>query len=136
MKLNAEGLPSLKPYFLRAFYEWCCDNNYTPLIVVDATKNKDKLQVPREYVIDGQIAFSLDPEAVKDLEMENDHVSFDATFHGVGEHVYVPFKNIKIIFADELKQGLPMEIEETPPKAKPQEKPAPRKKTIFTEVTD
>ena len=42
-------LPSTKPYLLRAIWEWCCDNGFTPYIAVqvDARTN-----VPREFIRD------------------------------------------------------------------------------------
>ena len=45
---NAE-IPT-KPYLLRALYEWCVDNGYTPHVAV---KVDSKTQVPSEYVKNG-----------------------------------------------------------------------------------
>ncbi len=134
MNFNSDDMPSFKPYVLRAFHAWCIDNNQTPLIIVDVTKNTDELKVPMEYAANGHIAFNLAPEAVRDLELENDYIAFDATFNGIGEHVHIPFSNVKLIIADEIKQGIPMEsfIPSSPAEEK---KATGRKKPIFTEVT-
>ena len=47
-----EQLPSTKPYLLRAIWEWCCDNGFTPHIAVAVDQ---RTRVPREFVKDGQI---------------------------------------------------------------------------------
>ncbi len=49
---------STKPYLLRAVYEWCVDNGYTPHIsvVVDS-----RTRVPMEYVRNGEIVLNVGP---------------------------------------------------------------------------
>ncbi len=58
---------STKPYLLRAMYEWCVDNGYTPHIsvVVDA-----HTRVPMEYVRDGEIVINVGPLAASRLQVE------------------------------------------------------------------
>ena len=38
-------LPSTKPYLLRAIWEWCCDNGFTPYIAVQVD---ERTRVPRD----------------------------------------------------------------------------------------
>ena len=40
-----------KPYLLRALYEWCVDNGYTPHLAV---RVDSRTQVPNEYVKNGE----------------------------------------------------------------------------------
>ena len=46
---------STKPYLLRAIYEWCTDNGYTPYMaaVVDSAT-----RVPMEFVKNGEIVLN------------------------------------------------------------------------------
>ena len=51
-----------KPYLLRALYEWCVDNGYTPHLAV---KVDSRSQVPSEYVRNGEITLNVSPTAVQ-----------------------------------------------------------------------
>ena len=57
-------LPSTKPYLLRAIWEWCCDNGFTPHIAVQVDA---RTRVPREFIRDGQIVLNIGPEASNKL---------------------------------------------------------------------
>ena len=59
-----------KPYLLRAIYEWCCDNGFTPHLLVQVSA---RTRVPREHVQDGQIVLNISPRATPDLLMKNDY---------------------------------------------------------------
>lgn len=93
-----QELPSTKPYFLRALYEWCCDSGLTPhiAVVVDAYT-----QVPCEFVRDGQIVFNLSPDATNRLHIGNDLIQFAARFGGVAREISIPIGNIAAIYARE-----------------------------------
>jgi len=52
--------PSTRPYLLRAMYEWCVDSGFTPYIAVMAD---DTVQVPREFIKDGQVVLNIGPDA-------------------------------------------------------------------------
>ena len=54
-----------KPYLLRALFEWCVDNGYTPHVAV---KVDSKTQVPAEYVKGGEITLNISPTAVHKLQ--------------------------------------------------------------------
>ena len=46
-----------KPYVLRALFEWCVDNGYTPHLAV---KVDSRSQVPSEYVRNGEITLNVE----------------------------------------------------------------------------
>jgi stringent starvation protein B len=73
-------LPSTKPYLLRAIWEWCCDNGFTPYIAVEVDA---RTRVPREFVRDGQIVLNIGPDASNKLQIGNDFIEFQARFGGV-----------------------------------------------------
>ncbi|MBV1787071.1 ClpXP protease specificity-enhancing factor [Marinobacterium sp. D7] len=93
-----------RPYLLRALYEWLCDNDLTPLIVVDA--GVKGVNVPEAYVQDGQITLNIALGAVRELEMDNGGVSFNARFGGVPMNVYVPITAVLAIYARENGMGM------------------------------
>lgn len=97
-------MTSNRPYLLRALYEWILDNNMTPHIVVDATAGG--IRVPLEHVEDNQIVLNILPAAVRDLQIGNDAVSFNARFNGRAREIYVPMQSILAIYARENGKGL------------------------------
>ncbi|CAG0989888.1 partial Stringent starvation protein B, partial [Anaerolineae bacterium] len=56
-------MSSLKPYLIRAVYEWCVDQDLTPYLLVNAKGSN--VVVPRHSVQeDGRIVLNLRPQAV------------------------------------------------------------------------
>lgn len=116
-------MTSSRPYMIRALYEWIVDNDFTPLIVVNATAEGALL--PQQYVnSDGQIILNISPGAVMGLDLGNKAISFNARFGGIPTDVYVPCHSIMGIYARENGQGMnfdfeaPEEPEPTPPSDK------------------
>ncbi len=94
---------STKPYLLRAIYEWCTDNGFTPYLSVKVTAG---VQVPMEFVRKGEIVLNVSFTATAGLKMDNDAVTFKARFGGVSREIYVPVANVQAIFASENGQGM------------------------------
>jgi stringent starvation protein B len=97
---------STKPYFLRAVFEWCVDQGFTPYLTVAVDA---RTRVPREYVRDGQIVLNLGPDATHQLEMGNEEITFQARFNGVAFPVAVPIDAVAAIYAKENGQGMAFE---------------------------
>ncbi|EAT10769.1 ClpXP protease specificity-enhancing factor [Bermanella marisrubri] len=93
-----------RPYLMRGLYEWVLDNESTPYVLVDA--NIVGVQVPMEYVNDGQIVLNVSPNAVRDLLISNDALSFNARFAGVTQNIYVPIVAVMAIYAKETGEGM------------------------------
>lgn len=72
-----------RPYLARAIYEWICDNQLTPYLLVDATQ--PHTDVPVQFVKDGQIVLNLAPHAIHALHMSNEAITFSARFGGVAK---------------------------------------------------
>jgi stringent starvation protein B len=102
---------STKPYLLRAIYEWCTDNGYTPYLaaMVDA-----QTRVPREFVKNGEIVLNISFSATSGLKMGNDLINFSARFGGVSRDISVPVENIVAIYARENGQGMAFEVSKSP----------------------
>lgn len=94
---------STKPYLLRAIYEWCTDNGFTPYLSVKVTAG---VQVPMEFVRKGEIVLNVSFTATSGLKMDNDAITFKARFGGVSRDIYVPVANVQAIFASENGQGM------------------------------
>lgn len=98
------NLTPTRPYLARAIYEWICDNNLTPYLLVDATK--PYTDVPQQFVNDGQIVLNIVPHAVHMLNIDNEAVTFSARFGGVSKDIYVPMNAVLGLYAKENGQGL------------------------------
>lgn len=101
-------LPSTKPYLLRALWEWCVDNGFTPHLAVQVN---GQTMVPREFVREGQIVLNLGPEATNKLQMGNDLIEFQARFGGVARQLSIPVTQVAAIYARENGAGMAFEID-------------------------
>jgi len=98
---------STKPYLLRAIYEWCSDNGYTPYL---AAKVNGQTRVPREFVKNGEIVLNISFSATSGLKMDNDFVNFSARFGGISRDISIPVDNVVAIYARENGQGMAFEV--------------------------
>ena len=98
------NLTPTRPYLARAIYEWICDNQLTPYLLVDATQSYVK--VPTQHIKDGQIVLNIVPHAVHQFQMDNDAIFFNARFGGVPQEIYVPMSAVLGIYSRENGQGL------------------------------
>jgi len=105
-----------KPYVLRALFEWCVDNGYTPHLAV---KVDSRTQVPPEYVKGGEITLNISPNAVHKLQMGNELIEFSARFGGVARQISVPVPNVYALYARETGHGMTFDVEGGAAGAKP-----------------
>jgi stringent starvation protein B len=97
-----------KPYLLRALFEWCVDNGYTPHLAV---KVDSRTQVPQEYVKNGEITLNISPNAVHKLQMGNELIEFSARFGGVARQLAVPIANVYALYARETGHGMTFDVD-------------------------
>ncbi|MCW7553591.1 ClpXP protease specificity-enhancing factor [Endozoicomonas gorgoniicola] len=102
-------MTSSRPYIARALYEWILDNDCTPYILVDAARRG--VEVPREFVKDGQIVLNISPSAVRALQMENEMITFSGRFGGEALTITIPIDALMAIYARENGQGMVFEVE-------------------------
>lgn len=124
-------MTSTKPYIVRAFYDWICDNGLTPYIAVDV--NVYGVMVPMAFVNDGQIVLNVAPEAVGSIALEGSEIQFTARFGGKLEHLVVPYGAISAIYAKENGAGTSLAIEH-PPEA--EDTPQQPLSSVETDVDD
>ncbi len=96
-------LPSTRPYLIRALYEWCSENGFTPYVAV---KVDGSVQVPREYVQGGEIVLNVSMDATSSLKLGNEFIEFKARFGGQARDIMVPIDHVLAIYARENGQGM------------------------------
>lgn len=125
-------MTSLRPYLIRAIYDWILHNGFTPYLLVNALA--EGVAVPQQYVQpDGSIVLNLRPEAVQNLLLGDDYVEFSARFGGVPRQLTVPVPAVLAIYAMENGRGMVFEPEEggdapPPPRAPEPEPQRPKAK--------
>ena len=107
-------MASTKPYLIRALYEWCGDEGYTPYLSVWVNEHT---RVPAQFVRDSQIVLSISPAATKDLQIDNKWIHFHARFGGVSHEIWVPIGHVISLFAKETGEGMGFEVEPYTPSA-------------------
>jgi stringent starvation protein B len=101
--MNALDASSTRPYLIRALYEWCTDNGFTPYVAVLVD---DSVQVPREYVKNNEIVLNISMGATSSLKLGNDFIEFKARFGGSAREIHVPIGRVIAIYARENGQGM------------------------------
>ncbi len=101
--MNALESTSTRPYLIRALYDWCTDNGLTPYVavLVDHT-----VQVPQDYVKNGEIVLNISFDATSSLKLGNEFIEFKARFAGVARDIMVPINRVLAIYARENGQGM------------------------------
>jgi stringent starvation protein B len=80
------------------------------------------VEVPQEFVKDGQIVLNIAPRAVSDFVINDVAVEFSTRFNGMPINLYLPTLSVIGIYAQENGKGMMFEQEEgvepppTPPK--------------------
>ena len=110
--MTDEGLPSTRPYLIRALYDWCSDNGFTPYVAV---KVDASVQVPREYVQGGEIVLNISMDATSALKLGNEFIEFKARFGGQPREIMVPIGRVMAIYARENGQGMAFPVSEGQP---------------------
>jgi stringent starvation protein B len=125
--INIAQSSSTRPYLVRALHEWCTDNGFTPYVAVSVD---DSVQVPREYVSNGEIVLNISFDATSNLQLSNEFIVFKARFGGVAREISVPMGRVIAIYAKENGQGMafpaPVDSDASPdPKATSDVEPPP-----------
>lgn len=98
---------STKPYLIRAIHEWCADSGLTPYIAVLADAG---VNVPQEFVKNGEIVLNVSPLATNRLKLGNESIEFQARFGGVAREVTVPVDKVIAVYARENGQGMAFDV--------------------------
>ena len=112
--LNTPDAVTTRPYLLRALHEWCTDNGFTPYVAVLVDET---VQVPMEYVKNGEIVLNVSYDATSGMKLGNEFIEFKARFAGVAREILVPINRVLAIYARENGQGMafPMPVTSAAP---------------------
>ena len=99
-----DSTTSKKPYFIRAMFEWICDNGYTPHLLIDASL--ENMSIPRKFVENERITLNISSSATRNLTIDSDVISFEARFEGKTINVQLPYEAVINIFARETGEGM------------------------------
>lgn len=95
----------LRAYVVKATYNWLVDHGFTPYVLVDT--EYEGVVVPTNYIDeDKKILLDLSPQAIQDLAIDDNHISFDATFNGEPMSINIPMKAVLEVFSKETEQGM------------------------------
>lgn len=137
---------SIRPYMVRAVYEWCGDAGFTPYLAV---KVNGATRVPQAYVKNGEIVLNVSHSATRNITISNELIQFSARFGGASQEISVPMEAVAGIFAKENGKGMFFEVtatdvaarapasadaENSPAEPPLPDKPAPGSKPRFTVV--
>ena len=101
---------SNKPYLVRAIHSWCIDCDYTPHILANA--DHKGVDVPTQYITDGQIVFNISPGATRDLNIGNNDLTFLANFGKKVVQITLPMESILAVYAYENGDGITFDDDE------------------------
>lgn len=121
-------MTSLKPYLVRAVYEWIVENALTPHLLVNANNNKGNL--PLDYIEDGKIVLNIRPQAVEALSLGNQLIEFNARFSGKSMTITVSINAVMAIYAKENGKGLVFDQDENDGDDTPPEQPTITKPSL------
>ena len=95
----------LRSYLIKATYDWIIDHGFIPYALVD-TEYEDVI-VPKSYIDeDAKILLDLSPQAIENICISDEKVSFEATFDGEFMNVEFPCEAVLEFFSKETEQGL------------------------------
>ena len=120
--MNALESTSTRPYLIRALYDWCTDNGLTPYVAVLVD---DSVQVPREYVKNGEIVLNISFDATSSLKLGNEFIEFKARFAGSAREIMVPVNRVIAIYARENGQGMAFPVPVAGSTEEPPTRPSP-----------
>ncbi|MET1116935.1 MAG: ClpXP protease specificity-enhancing factor [Comamonas sp.] len=101
--MTASESSSTRPYMIRALHEWCTDNGLTPYLAVRVDHS---VQVPQEFVKDGEIVLNTSYDATGGLQLGNEFIAFKARFGGQPREIMVPVGRVIAIYARETGEGM------------------------------
>lgn len=104
------NMTSVKPYLIKAIYDWISDNNLTPLVVVNV--DVAGVKVPPAAIEDGKVVLNVSMTATQGLDMSDDVISFSARFSGRPHMVVLPMAAVTAIYARENSKGMMFDVDE------------------------
>ncbi|MDP4622680.1 MAG: ClpXP protease specificity-enhancing factor [Hydrogenophaga sp.] len=112
-----QDTPSTRPYLIRALYEWCTENGFSPYLAVQVDAS---VRVPMDHVKNGEIVLNISFDATSGMQLGNEFIEFKARFGGVAREIVIPVSHVTAIYARENGQGMAFPAPAAPSLASPQ----------------
>lgn len=96
------NISSMKPYLMRAIYEWCVDNGFTPYISV---LEEGCTGIPENLFAENKVTLNISMQSVNNLLIDNESIQFLTRFSGVEKRTDIDIEAVVAIFARESGQG-------------------------------
>ncbi|MBK6618885.1 MAG: ClpXP protease specificity-enhancing factor SspB [Nitrosomonas sp.] len=94
---------AIKPYLIRAVYEWCIASEVAPHLTAVSIHCHN---LPENLVLHEDVTLNIDPVATDGLSINDEFVQFNARFNGISRKILIPIEAVKAIFSKELEHGL------------------------------
>lgn len=105
--MNKKHPLTLKPYLINAFYNWCMDMGYTPMLKIHKySKNK----IPEHLIKIDELNFNIHADAVRNFIFSKNKIEFEAMFGNDPHFVSLDYNSISKIFNRETNDYLDFEI--------------------------
>lgn len=126
-----QDTPSTRPYLIRALYEWCTENGFSPYIAVQVDAS---VRVPMDHVKNGEIVLNISFDATSGMQLGNEFIEFKARFGGVAREIVIPVSHVTAIYARENGQGMafPPPTLSSAASAAPAPTPTPRQEPVLS----
>ena len=98
-----QDTPSTRPYLIRALYEWCTENGFSPYLAVQVDAS---VRVPMDHVKNGEIVLNISFDATSGMQLGKEFIEFKARFGGVAREIVIPVSHVTAIYARENGQGM------------------------------
>jgi len=95
---------STKPYLIRAIYDWCIDNGFTPYISVRVIS--DELGKLAGYVKNGETTINVSAQATPNIIFGDEVITCSARFNGASQELCIPIVAVSAIFSRENGRGV------------------------------
>jgi stringent starvation protein B len=90
------ALKDLRPYLLNAYILWLDESGAMPHIVI---RNIEGVRFPKHLADSPVLAFNVSGEALQNLVIDEEGISFTARFNGVATIVYAPYAAITKLYS-------------------------------------
>lgn len=127
-----QDIPSTRPYLIRALYEWCTENGFSPYLAVQVDAS---VRVPMDHVKNGEIVLNISFDATSGMQLGNEFIEFKARFGGVAREIVIPVSHVTAIYARENGQGMafpPPVLSAAAPPASPAPTSASRQEPVLS----
>jgi stringent starvation protein B len=126
-----QDIPSTRPYLIRALYEWCTENGFSPYLAVQVDAS---VRVPMDHVKNGEIVLNISFDATSGMQLGNEFIEFKARFGGVAREIVIPVSHVTAIYARENGQGMafPPPVLSAAASAAPAAPPASRPEPVLS----